>query len=70
MRNGNTPKVNIRIIQMPKYVQFKCPLCGEDTQDLYHDYAAVIGLPCDWIYTEIKCPECDEKIEIDTIKWD
>jgi hypothetical protein len=42
----------------------------EDIEIDYKEFEDIAGEHCDWCYTEIKCPECNGKCEIEAVYFD
>jgi predicted RNA-binding Zn-ribbon protein involved in translation (DUF1610 family) len=63
-------KVDIRVVSTPVTVEFECPHCEDDVRFDYDDFNDLVGEPCDWKYSSLKCPKCEKEIAIDDVEWD
>lgn len=65
-------RADITIVQVPKYVIYKCPYCGEeievDFDDFYDDRMSEYWP--DWEGDTVICDECGADFEIGSVEVD
>jgi len=62
--------VDLRVEMRAVKVHFECTNCKQDIEMEYSDFCGDIGEPCDWRYSKLECPECEEEMEINDAEWD
>lgn len=64
--------VDITIVQVPEYIIFDCPYCGEEVEVDYDDFQCDMmdNNPGNWGYESFLCPKCHEELEVGDVDWD
>ena len=65
-------KVGITIVQVPQYVMYECPHCGNEIEvdfDDFEDDRAGDYWP-EWVGDTVICDECGEEFQIENVEVD
>lgn len=65
-------KVDVTIVQTPKYVRYECPYCGEEVEVDYDDFNddRIDDYWPDWEGDTVICDECGAEFKIGSVEVD
>lgn len=65
-------KVEVTIVQIPEYVRYKCPHCGEEVEVDYDDFNddRIDDYWPDWEGDTVICDECGAEFVIGSVEVD
>ena len=65
-------KVGITIVQVPEYVTYECPHCGNEIEVDFNDFEDDRTGDCwlEWVGDTVIRDECGEKFQIENVEVD
>lgn len=65
-------KVEVTVVQVPKYVKYECPHCGNEVEVSYSDFEdeRMSDYWPEWEGDTVICDECGEEFAIGNVEVD
>lgn len=63
-------EADFKVVQTIHHISVCCPYCNKELELSYNDMVDMAGECCDWNYSSIDCPECNENIKVKSVDWE